>query len=119
MKTLFIQYPKCSTCQKAKAWLDGHGINYNDRHIVEQNPTEAELATWIDASGLPIRRFFNTSGILYRELGLGSKLDSLDRTEAIRLLATNGMLVKRPLVITDGAVLVGFKPAEWEQTLLR
>lgn len=118
MKTLFIQYPKCSTCQKAKQWLDDHGIEYCDRHIVEQNPDAAELTKWIAASGLPARKFFNTSGILYREMDLGSKLDSMDQRKQIELLAANGMLVKRPLVIREGTILVGFKPAEWEKALL-
>jgi len=124
MKVLFVEYPKCSTCKKAKRWLDEHGVTYTDRHIVENNPTAEELRAWWQASGLPLRRFFNTSGVLYRELGVKAQLDAgMTDDEAIALLATNGMLVKRPLVvISDDAesmrILVGFKEAEWEQRLL-
>lgn len=116
---LFIEYPKCSTCKKAKKWLDEHGVSYTDRHIVEDNPTAAELATWQAASGLPVRRFFNTSGKLYRELGVKARLDAgMTDTEAFDLLATEGMLVKRPLVVGEGFVLVGFREAAWEDALL-
>lgn len=119
MPVLFIEYPKCSTCRKAKKWLDEHGIDYTDRHIVEDNPTAEELAAWQERSGLPVRRFFNTSGMLYRELGIKAKLDAgMSDEDAFALLATDGMLVKRPLVIADDAVLVGFREPAWEQALL-
>jgi len=119
MTILFLEYPKCSTCKKAKKWLDDHNVEYVDRHIVEDNPTATELATWHQASGLPIRRFFNTSGMKYRELNVKAKLDAgMTEAEAFDLLAADGMLVKRPLVIGDNFVLVGFKEADWEATLL-
>ena len=119
MPVLFIEYPKCSTCRKAKKWLDEHGIDYTDRHIVEDNPTAEELAAWQKRSGLPVRRFFNTSGMRYRELGIKAKLDAgMSDEDAFALLATDGMLVKRPLVIADDAVLVGFREPAWEQALL-
>ena len=114
---LFIEYPKCSTCQKAKKWLDAHKLTYEDRHIVEKNPTAEELKEWIRRSGLEIKRFFNTSGMKYKELGLKDKLPSLSEEEKIALLAVDGMLVKRPLVITENQVLVGFKEKEWEELL--
>ena len=116
---LFVEYPKCSTCKKAKAWLDAHGVAYTDRHIVEENPTAAELAAWHATSRLPLRRFFNTSGMLYRERNVKALLDAgMSDEDAYALLAENGMMVKRPLVVGDGFVLVGFKEAEWEQALL-
>lgn len=116
---LFVEYPKCSTCKKAKAWLDAHGVAYTDRHIVEENPTAAELAAWHATSGLLLRRFFNTSGMLYRERNVKALLDAgMSDEDACALLAENGMMVKRPLVVGDGFVLVGFKEAEWEQALL-
>lgn len=119
MTALFIEYPKCTTCKKAKKWLDEHGAEYIDRHIVEDNPTAEELASWQQRSGLSLRRFFNTSGMKYRELGIKAKLDAgMSDEEAFALLATDGMLVKRPIVVTDGAVLVGFKEAAWEEALL-
>lgn len=119
MSVLFIEYPKCTTCRKAKKWLDDHGIAYTDRHIVEDNPTADELAAWHERSGLPVRRFFNTSGMRYRELGIKAKLDAgMSDEEAFALLATDGMLVKRPIVVTDGCVLVGFREAAWEDALL-
>lgn len=119
MPVLFIEYPKCSTCRKAKKWLDEHGIDYTDRHIVEDNPTAEELAAWQERSGLPVRRFFNTSGMRYRELGIKAKLDAgMSDEDAFALLATDGMLVKRPLAIADDAVLVGFREPAWEQALL-
>ncbi len=119
MAVLFLEYPKCSTCKKAKKWLDEHGVAYEDRHIVEQNPTAEELAAWQKLSGLPVRRFFNTSGMKYRELGIKAKLDAgMSDTEAFELMATDGMLVKRPLVVTDTGVLLGFKEVAWEETLL-
>ena len=116
---LFIEYPKCSTCKKAKAWLDAHGVTYADRHIVENNPTAEELAAWHTISGLPLRRFFNTSGMLYRERNVKALLDAgMSDEDAYALLAENGMMVKRPLVVGDNFVLVGFKEAEWERALL-
>lgn len=116
---LFLEYPKCTTCKRAKAWLDEHGISYDDRHIVEDNPTAAELAIWHERSGLPLRRFFNTSGMVYRERNIKALLDAgLSDADAYALLAENGMLVKRPLVVGEDFVLVGFKEAEWERALL-
>ena len=117
MKVLFIEYPKCTTCQKAKKWLDEHGVQYDDRHIKEQNPTADELADWLERSGLPLKRFFNTSGLLYKSLGLKEKLPQKSEAEQIALLATDGMLVKRPLIVGEDFVLVGFKPAEWERLI--
>ena len=114
-EVLFVEYPKCSTCKKAKAWLDAHNVAYADRHIVEDNPTADELAAWHAKSGLPLRRFFNTSGMLYRERNVKALLDAgMADTEAYALLAENGMLVKRPIVVGKDFVLVGFKEAEWE-----
>ena len=119
MNVLFLEYPKCSTCKKAKAWLDAHGVSYAARHIVEDNPTADELCAWHTASHLPVKRFFNTSGMLYRELGLKEKLDAgMSNEEAYELLATNGMLVKRPLLIVDGVPATpGFKEAAWQEAL--
>lgn len=119
MGVLFVEYPKCTTCKKAKAWLDSHGIEYVDRHIVEDNPTAEELAAWHRASGLPVRRFFNTSGMKYRELGIKAKHDAgMTDEECYELLATDGMLVKRPLVVGEDLVLIGFKEPAWEEALL-
>lgn len=118
-EVLFVEYPKCSTCKKAKKWLDEHGVDYVDRHIVEDNPTAEELAAWQRKSGLPVRRFFNTSGTLYREQGVKARLDAgMPDEEAFALLAENGMMVKRPIVVGDDFVLVGFKEAAWEDALL-
>ena len=110
---LFLEYPKCSTCQKAKKWLDEHNVKYDDRHIVENNPTYDELKIWYNQSNLPLKRFFNTSGMLYKELRLKEKLPDMSEEEQLKLLATNGMLVKRPIIVTDKYVLVGFKEKEW------
>ena len=110
---LFIEYPRCSTCQKAKKWLDEHNIEYTDRHIVEENPTFNELKEWYEKSGLPLKKFFNTSGMLYKEMNLKDKLPAMSEEEQLKLLATNGMLVKRPLIVDDGVVLTGFREAEW------
>ena len=115
---LFLCYPKCSTCQKAKKWLDEHGIEYTERHIAEENPTYDELQAWYKKSGFPLKKFFNTSGLVYKEMQLKDKLPSMSEEGQLKLLATNGMLVKRPMVITNDKVLVGFKEAEWEGTLL-
>lgn len=114
---LFIQYPKCSTCQKAKKWLDAHDVEYTDRHIVEDNPSYDELKQWYEKSGLPIKKFFNTSGMLYREMQLKDKLPAMDDEEKLQVLATNGMLVKRPLIVSDDVVLTGFKENEWMERL--
>lgn len=116
---LFLQYPPCSTCKKAKKWLDDHGIAYEARHIKQDNPTQEELRQWQARSGLPLKRFFNTSGQLYRGLQLKEKLPAMPEAEQLALLAGDGMLVKRPLAVGEDFVLVGFKEAEWEQTLLK
>lgn len=114
---LFVEYPKCSTCQKAKAWLDEHGITYDDRDIVADNPTANELRTWHERSGLPLRRFFNTSGMLYREMELSKKLPDMAEDEQFELLATNGMLVKRPLLVTATTATPGFRAPIWAEAL--
>jgi len=114
---LFIHYPPCSTCQRARKWLDEHGVSYEPRHIKEENPSYEELRTWYSRSGLPLKRFFNTSGLLYKSLGLKEKLAAMSEEEQLRLLASDGMLVKRPLLITEDKILVGFKEAEWETLL--
>ena len=114
---LFIHYPKCTTCRKAKKWLDTHQIIYTERHIAEDNPSYDELKDWYAKSGLPLKRFFNTSGMLYKEMQLKEKLPAMSEEEQLRLLATNGMLVKRPLIVDKDKVLVGFKEAEWEAYL--
>ena len=111
----FICYPKCSTCQKAKKWLDEKEIPYTERHIGEDNPSYDELKEWYGKSGLPLKRFFNTSGILYKEMQLKDKLTAMNEDEQLKLLATNGMLVKRPILVDDEVVLVGFKEKEWEE----
>ena len=114
---IFICYPKCTTCKKAKTWLDDHNIVYTERHIAEENPSYEELKKWYDMSGLPLKRFFNTSGLLYKEMQLKDRLSSMSEEEQLQLLATNGMLVKRPLVVDDETVLVGFKESEWSEKL--
>lgn len=119
MSVLFIEYPKCTTCKKAKKWLEEHGVDYTDRHIVEEAPTVEELERWHKMSGLPLRRFFNTSGMKYRELGVKAKLDAgMSDADAYALMASDGMLVKRPVVVADEAVLLGFKEDAWAQALL-
>ena len=115
---LFIEYPKCSTCQKAKKWLDEHEITYTDRHIVEQNPSYEELKEWHEKSGLPLKKFFNTSGLLYKEMKLKDRLPEMSGDEQLKLLATNGMLVKRPLIVDGSTVITGFKEKEWAVHLL-
>lgn len=119
MDVLLLEYPKCSTCKRAKRWLDERSVPYADRDIVTDNPTADELARWVDASGLPVRRFFNTSGRLYRELGVKARLDGgMTDEEAIQLLSTDGMLVKRPLLIVDGTPTTpGFREDVWSQAL--
>lgn len=114
---IFICYPKCSTCQKAKKWLDENRIEYTERHIVEENPTYEELEGWYTRSGLPLKKFFNTSGMLYKEMQLKDKLPNMSEEEQLRLLATNGMLVKRPLIVGDDVILTGFKEKEWAEKL--
>ena len=114
---LFLEYPPCSTCKKAKKWLDDNGIRYTARHIKEDNPTYEELKDWYQRSGLPLKKFFNTSGLLYKSLKLKEKLPSMTEEEQLRLLATDGMLVKRPLAVLEEAVLTGFREADWEKYL--
>ena len=118
MSVLFVEYPKCSTCKKAKKWWQDHSVEFEDRHIVEENPTQEELKEWHKKSGLPLKRFFNTSGMIYRQEGLKDKLPTMSEEEQYALLATNGMLVKRPLIIGEDFVLVGFKEADWSEVLL-
>ncbi len=119
MKPLFIEYPPCTTCKKAKKWLDDHSAEYSDRHIKEQNPTAEELKDWHARSGLPLKRFFNTSGLLYKNMNLKDKLPSMSEEEQYALLATDGMLVKRPILVGEDFVLVGFKEAEWGARILK
>lgn len=114
---LFLEYPKCSTCQKAKKWLDDNGFQYQDRHIKEQNPTLEELKEWYEKSGLPLKRFFNTSGLLYKSMNLKDKLPSMSEEEQLALLASDGMLVKRPIIVCDNLILTGFREKEWEEKL--
>lgn len=116
-RMLFICYPKCSTCQKAKKWLDEHDLEYTERHIVENNPSYEELKEWYEKSGLALKRFFNTSGLLYREMELKNKLPKMSEEEQLKLLSTNGMLVKRPMLVDGDKVFVGFKESEWEKLL--
>ena len=116
---LFLEYPPCSTCKKAKVWLDEHGVSYTARHIKEENPSYEELKLWYQRSGLPLKKFFNTSGLLYKSLNLKDKLPTMTEEEQLQLLATDGMLVKRPLVVLENTVLTGFREADWEQTFLK
>ena len=115
---IFLCYPKCSTCQKAKAWLDANQIPYTLRDITTENPSYEELFTWHEHSQLPLRKFFNTSGLIYRSLGLKDKLQGMSKEEQITLLASDGMLVKRPLLVEDAKILVGFQEAKWAEALL-
>lgn len=115
---LLLHYPPCSTCQKARKWLDEQGIQYTARHIKEENPTYEELKAWLELSGLPVKKFFNTSGLVYKNLGLKDKLPTMSLEEQLQLLSTDGMLVKRPLVILDHTVLTGFREKEWADALL-
>ncbi len=117
MSTQFIEYPKCSTCRKARTWLEGQGVEFASRHIAEQAPTAEELREWWQRSGLPLRRFFNTCGMKYRELELAKRLPQMDEAEQLVLLASDGMLVKRPLLVTDKAVIPGFKAESWGAAL--
>ena len=118
MSTQFIEYPKCTTCKKAKKWLEEQGVEFAGRHIAEQAPTEQELRGWWQASGLPLKRFFNTCGTKYRELNLAAKLSEMSEDEQLQLLASDGLLVKRPLLVTEsGAVIPGFKADTWSAAL--
>ncbi|MEE0777013.1 MAG: arsenate reductase family protein [Bacillota bacterium] len=111
---LFVHYPKCTTCKRAKKYLDDNGFSYDERHIKDEPPSRTELEAWYRKSGLPLKRFFNTSGMIYRDMGLKDKLPNMTEEEQLDLLATDGMLVKRPIVVTDSTVYVGFKEAEWD-----
>ena len=117
MKVLFVEYPKCSTCQKAKKWLEAHNVEFTDRHIKEENPTREELVEWHERSGLPLKKFFNTSGMIYREMGLKDKIPAMTEEEQFDLLATDGMIVKRPVLVGEDFVLTGFKAKDWAQKL--
>lgn len=117
MRILFLEYPKCSTCKRAKAWLTENGVAFDDRHIVEDNPTAEELKAWWEKSGLPLKKFFNTSGMLYKSMQLKDKLPTMSDDEQLKLLATDGMLVKRPLIVSDDFVLTGFREKEWTEKL--
>lgn len=118
MNIIFVQYPPCSTCQRAKKWLDEQGVSYTDRHIQLENPTEAELKEWHRRSGLPLKRFFNTSGLRYKELGLREKLPEMTEQEQYALLASDGMLVKRPVLVGPDFVLTGFRETEWSDKVI-
>ena len=117
MKNLFIEYPRCSTCQKAKKWLQENDIKFNDRHILEETPTVEELREWIKKSGLEIRKWFNTSGLKYKELNLKEKMDNMSDEEKLALLASDGMLIKRPVLVSDKGAMVGFKEEKWKEIL--
>lgn len=117
MRVLFLQYPPCTTCKKAKAWLDEQGVSYESRNIKEENPTVEELKEWHAKSGLPLKRFFNTSGLAYKALGLKDRLPTMSEEEQYQLLATDGMLVKRPIVVGEDFVLVGFREPQWRERL--
>ncbi len=112
---LFIEYPKCTTCKKAKKWLDDHNVEYTDRNIVEENPSYEELKEWYEKSGLPLKKFFNTCGMLYKEMNLKDKLSTMSEEEQLKLLASNGMLIKRPLLVGDDFIRLGFKEAEYSE----
>ena len=117
MSVLFVEYPKCSTCQNAKKWLEERGVEFEDRHILEQNPTKEELKLWWEKSGLPLKRFFNTSGQKYRELQLKDRILTMSQEEQLELLSTDGMLVKRPVLVGEDFVTTGFREKEWETLL--
>ena len=114
---LFVEYPKCTTCQKARKWLEAKGLSFEARHIKDPPPTANELRDWHERSGLPLKRFFNTSGLKYKELGLKDKLPGMGEEEQLALLASDGMLVKRPILVGDDFVLVGFREADWAAAL--
>ncbi|MCI9005048.1 MAG: arsenate reductase family protein [Lachnospiraceae bacterium] len=117
MEILFVEYPKCSTCQKAKKWLQEQGVSFTSRHMKEQNPTKEELKEWHQKSGLDIKRFFNTGGMIYREMKLKDRLPAMSLEEKYSLLSTDGMLVKRPILVTEQGIATGFRPEEWEKLL--
>lgn len=117
MKSLFIEYPKCTTCKKAKKFLKDNNVEFEERHIVEENPTKEELLQWMDMSGLEPKKFFNTSGVLYREMNLKDKVKNITKEEAVEILSTNGMLVKRPILIKGSEVLVGFKEEAYKEII--
>ena len=118
MNTTFIEYPKCTTCKKAKSWLTGQGVEFSARHIAEEQPTAEELRSWWQASGLPLKKFFNTCGVKYREMNLSERLKEMSEDEQLALLATDGLLVKRPILVTaEGKVIPGFKAETWESAL--
>ena len=114
---LFVEYPKCTTCKKAKKWLEENGVEFTDRHIAEENPTKEELTARYQKSGLPLKRFFNTSGLKYKELNLKDKLPSMSEEEQLELLSTDGMLVKRPVLVGEDFVTTGFKEDTWKELL--
>ncbi len=116
---IFLEYPKCTTCKKAKKFLNDNKLNYTDRNIKDNNPTYDELKSWYKKSGFPLKKFFNTSGLLYKSMQLKDKLADMTEEEQLKLLSSDGMLVKRPLVITDNSVIIGFKTEEWEKQLLK
>ena len=118
MSLLFLEYPSCTTCKKAKKWLDDHQLEYTDRHIKDQNPGALELKEWHEKSGIPLKKFFNTSGMVYKEMKLKDRIPAMTEAEQLNLLASNGMLVKRPIVVKDDIILIGFKETEWEKHLL-
>lgn len=117
MKNIFIEYPKCSTCKNAKKWLESNNVDFEDRNIVEETPTVEELTSWIERSGKEIKRWFNTSGLKYKELNLKEKLPNMSDDEKIKLLASDGMLIKRPVLVTDKGICVGFKEDEWRKVV--
>ena len=117
MNVLFLEYPKCTTCKKAKNWLTESGVEFTPRDIVKENPSKEEIKAWYEKSGLPLKRFFNTSGLVYKDLGLKDKLADMSEEEQIEILASNGMVVKRPLIVADDFVLIGFKQPQWEEKL--
>ena len=117
MNVLFLEYPKCTTCKKAKNWLTENGVEFTQRDIVQDNPSKEEIKAWYEKSGLPLKRFFNTSGLVYKDLGLKDKIADMSEEEQIEILASNGMVVKRPLIIADDFVLIGFKQPQWEEKL--
>lgn len=119
MSILFVEYPKCTTCRKAKKWLEEKGLEFIDRDIKEDNPSKEELKKWLEMSGLPIKKFFNTSGMLYREKGMKDKINTLSEEELLDILSEDGMMVKRPIVVKDDKVLVGFKEETFEEALLK
>lgn len=119
MQYLFVEYPKCSTCQKAKKWLESHDVDFQSRHIVEKTPTVEELENWLEKSGLELKKFFNTSGLVYKNMNLKEKLNTMTDAEKLQLLASNGMLIKRPILVGQDFVLVGFREEQWSQKICK